>query len=378
MPAAFLAFLFLAQALLIVIHLAVAETLAAAFGIGGVWLPLLFFALSFSFLAASLLARRRSGWFARSLYLVAVYWLGLVFFFFGGAFIFFVTATLLYGAGWYVSPALLGTACFGIFFLIHLYGTRHSGRTRLAKIDITIPGLPPAWHGKTIVFVSDLHLGNVRGRRFAEKIGRMIQALRPEAILIGGDLYDGTACNEREIIAPLRAAVAAASRGAYFVTGNHDYLLAAPERAFTAIRDAGIRILNNEAANIDGVRVVGVDYESARHRDDFKKILAAIVPRGGAGADAPTILLKHEPSGLEVARDAGVALGLFGHTHGGQIWPLTYLVRRIYRGFEYGLRSSGSLTAYTTSGAGTWGPPLRLGTRSEVVEIALDRPPIIR
>lgn len=370
MPAAFFVFLLILQALLVAVHLAVAETLVAAFG-GGTWLPGLFLVISFTFTSAALIARWRKGAFVQWYYRAAAYGVGLVFFLFGGAVTFLLAAAALYRAGFYAPPALLGGLCFSLFFFLHLYGTWTSARPLVTKIKVALPNLPSGWRGKKIVFLSDLHLGNVWRARFAAKIARLVGAIRPEAILIGGDLYDGGMQGDAELIAPLQSAVREAPRGAYFVSGNHEYFLADPPAAMAVIRELGVHVLNNETADLGGLRVIGVDYQSARHRDAFQKIIAHALHE--VPGNSPVILLKHEPADLDVARDAGVAFGLFGHTHRGQVFPLSLITHRVYKGFDYGLKSLGMMKVYTSSGAGTWGPPLRLGTRSEVVEITLEQ-----
>ena len=363
------------QGIVLLVSLADAASLGAAFGAAGAaaaWLTTAFVVLSFTFIVATLLAQRGRHRFIDWFYAAASYWFGLVHFLFGGTVLFYLFAQCLYGANYYVPPPLLGVICFAPALLLHLYGTRQSGRVKTTKISVALPGLPAAWRGKTIAFASDLHLGCIRREAFAAQVARKTAALRPELFIIGGDLYDGPACDEAKLIQPLRGLVAGLPHGAYFVAGNHEYFLPDPARAFAAIREAGIRILDNDAADINGLRILGVDYLKARSRDGFRTSLAAANGRLAGGDPAkPTILVKHEPNDLEVARDAGVAFGLFGHTHHGQIWPLTYLTRQIYKGFDYGLKKLGTMQVYTSSGAGTWGPPLRLGTRSEIVAITL-------
>lgn len=355
------------QFVLVVAHLAVAEALAAAFGVAGAWLPWLFIALAFVFPVTLLLHRRFKWRLIDWFYIAAAYWLGLIAFLFGAAVTFVVVTYVLYAAALPVDPALLGAVCFGVFLCVYLYATWKGSRVALTRISVTLPGLPSDWRGKKIVFMSDVHLGGVHGVGLAAKIARILEALRPEAIFIGGDLYDGGDRDGKELIEPFRAAVAEAPRGAYFVTGNHEYFLADPQGAFSSIRGLGVRILDNEMADLGGIGVVGVDYKKTHKRESFKSVLATT----GVPQDMPVILLKHEPADLDVARDAGIALGFFGHTHYGQLFPFSYVARRIYGGFAYGLGSHGAMQTYTSSGAGTWGPPLRFGTKSEIVCVTL-------
>lgn len=376
------------QVLLIFVHLAVYATAAEAFGIGGPVFQAIFIFLSLTFLSASILAHWYKGRILRWYYAAAAYWFGLINFLFGGAVAFFFVTDMLYSFNYYVPPAPLAAIFFGLFFLLHLYGTWKSGQAGITRIDVALTGLPAAWRGKKIVFVSDLHLGNVRRDGFVAKVVRKIKEQAPEAVFIGGDLYDGVACDPAKLIEPLREL--RPPRGVYFVTGNHEYFLPDLPSALAAIRGAGIRILEDEKVDLGGLSVVGVnDYshlaKGGRREEHFKKVL-----RGRAKAlqheerklektlngtaiqnGHPAILLKHEPTYLDAARDAGVALGLFGHTHHGQIFPLNYLTQKIYRGFDYGLHRAGNMQAYTSSGVGTWGPPLRLGTKSEIVLITL-------
>lgn len=351
------------QADLVLISLAVAETVEAAFGIGGMGFRTVFVVLAFSFVIGTLLGHWFRGRLIDWYYAAAAYWFGLVHFLFIGAFFFFFTINAFYRFHVYLPPAPLAAVAFGIAFLLHLYGTRASGRMEITRRTVSLPGLPSAWRGKRLVYVSDFHLGNIRKEGFAAKVVRKVTALKPEAIFIGGDLYDGPACDTAGIIEPLRALKA--PLGVYFVTGNHEYFFRDLARGLAAIRAQGIRILHNEKADVGGLTVVGVDDKTARRREDLKQVLAGI-PIDRA---KPAVLLMHEPKNLDVARAAGITLGLFGHTHHGQIFPLNFITRRIYRGFDYGLKRLGDMQVMTSSGVGTWGPPLRLGTKSEIVLI---------
>lgn len=365
MPFVIIPSLIVLQALLVIVHLALYGVLDAAFGIGGMFLKTLFVILSLTFISASLLAHLKKGKWIDRYYTAAAYWFGLVNFLFVGVVIFFFASYALYSANDYVPPAVLAGVSLGLLFLLHCYGTWASGRARITHVDVALPNLPEAWRGKSIVFVSDVHLGNVRGSAFAEKVAKKIRGLAPEAVFIGGDLYDGTACDANKLIGPLRSLKA--PRGVYFVTGNHEYFLPDLPDALAAIANAGIKILNNETVDLHGLAVAGVDNKTAHRKDDLARVLHGM----NIKKDRPTILIKHEPSHLEVARDAGVSLVFSGHTHRGQIFPLNFFTWQIYRGFDYGLKRLGNMQIYTSSGVGTWGPPLRLGTRSEIVQMDL-------
>jgi len=366
MPLQLFALLVLYQTLNTFVHLAVYATLRAAFGIGGPSAALAFILLSFTFSTAAFLAFRFSNRFVSLYYRLSAYWLGLVNFLFAGGFVFFILETIFYFLNIYIPPAVIGGFTFGAFTLLYLYATWSSGRSIITKIKVALPGAPAEWKGKRAVFVSDIHLGDVRGERFAAKMADKIKELSPEIVFIGGDLYDGEKCDPEELPDPLQKLHV--PKGIYFVSGNHEYRLKNVEGAFAAIKDLGIRRLHNEKVDLGGVDLVGVDYKSTHHRGDFEKVLKDIQ----IDRTRPTILLKHVPSHLDVADDAGITVGFFGHTHRGQIFPLSYLTRRIYKGFDYGFKNLNKMEVYTSSGVGTWGPPLRLGAKSEIVLVEFE------
>jgi predicted MPP superfamily phosphohydrolase len=118
------------------------------------------------------------------------------------------------------------------------------------------------------------------------------------------------------------------------------------------------------------VNITGVDYLKTESRENFSRVLGEIIPLNIK--NMPTILLKHVPSNLDIAESAGIALSLHGHTHNGQIWPLGYVARGIFGKFYLGYSRLNNLQVFTTSGVGTWGPPQRFLTNSEIVEITFN------
>ena len=259
--------------------MAVYATLVAAFGItAGLWLKVIFIILALTFVSATLLAHFYSNRAIDWYYRFSAYWFGLVHFLFGGAVIFYFTLAILYGRDIYISTALVGGICFGVLFLIHLYGTIQSQRPEVVNIKVSFLSLAgfraDFWKGKKIVFVSDFQLGNIYNQRFAARVVKKINALDPYAVLIGGDLYDGVVCDEEKVIEPLRDLHP--KGGTYFITGNHEYYLRDVPRASATIRALGITVLDNKKVDIGGIDVIGVDYKAVHKKEDFKKILEQI------------------------------------------------------------------------------------------------------
>jgi uncharacterized protein len=321
--------------------------------------------LSVSFLAATLLAFRINNIFVRALYRLAAVWLG--------ALNFLVLAAL---ASWLAYGFVLASAAriptrpiaivfFGVAALFILWGVLNASWVRVKKITLRLPNLPDAWRGRTAVLASDLHLGHVHHRGFSHRIVRKIGALKPDVVFIAGDMFDGTQVDARDVTAPwkyLRAPL-----GAYFVTGNHE-LFRGESLYLESLRFAGIRVLQNEKVTVDGLQILGVPYHHATDAGHFRSVLArlAIDPQSAS------ILLTHAPDRPAIAEEAGIGLQLSGHTHHGQFVPFSWITRRIYGQFTYGLSRLGASQFYVSSGAGTCGPPLRIGTQAEIVQITFE------
>ncbi len=324
------------------------------------WLAIALGVLSLTFLTASLLAWRYSNVAVRVYYTIASVWLGFFSYFFFAS----CLAWVVFGVTRWLAPAWSSRtilySAFGLALAAGLYGVVNSALVRVRRVPVKLPNLPDSWRGRVAVFVSDAHLGHVRGVRFAKRLVAKLSRLAPDIVLIGGDLYDGTAVDARRLAEPLRNL--SAPLGSYFITGNHEEL---HHRAqfIEAVEHAGVRVLNNEKVVLDGVQLVGIHDRDSAHPERFRAILQSVE----LDPSAPSILLTHQPNLLGIAADEKIDLQLSGHTHGGQFFPFTLFTSRIYGPFVYGLNRLGNLLVYTSYGAGTWGPPLRVGTSPEIV-----------
>jgi predicted MPP superfamily phosphohydrolase len=242
------------------------------------------------------------------------------------------------------------------------------------RVPVTLAGLDPALDGLRIVTFSDGHLSATYGGRRFERLVETVNAQRPDVVAIVGDLVDGDVSELREDVAPLADLVS--DQGVYFVTGNHEYFVdtAAWLRHLPTL---GVQVLRNErvavrrgAASFD---LAGIDDRTAA---------GSGVPGHGADLDAaldgrddavPLVLMAHQPWMVDQAAAAGVGLQLSGHTHGGQLWPFDYAIRLDQPVVE-GLTRSGDTQLFVTTGAGYWGPPMRIGARPEVAVVELRAP----
>lgn len=318
--------------------------------------------LSVSFVAASLLAFRYSHLLVRLFYTICAAWLGMLSFSLLAA----CSCWVLYASvelfGLHLERGRVATVLFSLAFIVSLYGIINAARTRVTRITVQLPNLPDSWRGRVAALVCDTHLGHVRNYGFIRRVVTMLARLRPDIVLIAGDLYDGTSANLNRLAEPL--AGLSPPLGAYFVTGNHEEF-SDREKYLTAVRRSGIRVLNNEKVAVDGLQIVGVHYRESISPQRFRSILQ----QASLDRNCASILVTHAPHRLEIAEEEGISLQLSGHTHRGQFFPWTLIVSRIYGLYAYGLNRFGNLMVYTSSGAGTWGPPMRVGTNPEIVLI---------
>ena len=328
-------------------------------------LRIAFTVLSVVFVCATLLSFRFSNPLVRFFYLLAALWMGLANFLFVGAVIawladlvlrIFVPSATRIADRPYIASALLIAA-----ILTAVYGLVNARKIRLRRVTVQLSSLPENWRGRQALLVSDLHLGHVNGVAFARRIAHKVRELSPAIVFFPGDMFDGCKVDPQQVAAPLLQLKP--PLGMYFVGGNHEEFGGAAQFEET-LRGGGIRVLHNECAVVDGVRIVGVAYGHSTYPMQMRAFLEGLQLKDGPAS----ILLNHVPNRLPLAEHAGVSLQLSGHTHGGgQMFPFNLITRRAFGKFTYGLQSFGDMQVYTSSGAGTWGPPMRVGTNSEIV-----------
>jgi predicted MPP superfamily phosphohydrolase len=362
-------FIAIIQSVLFLTHFLVYETWTfspAGSGTPGVlWIKLVLGFLSVSFVAASLLAFRYTNAALRVVYRTAAVWVGLVTFLFLAT----VSSWIIFGVAWVVGLDVnfhrIVELLFGAAVVAGLYGVFNASWTRITRTTVRLANLPAAWRGRRAALISDVHLGHVRNGGFLRRMVAKILREEPDAIFIAGDLYDGTAIDAGRAAEPLNELTA--PHGVYFVAGNHEQF-GDDSNYLRAIAAAGVRVLSNEKVEVDGLQIIGVPYRNARQNGQFASVLHGV----RLDRDRASILLTHAPDHPEIAEAAGVSLQLSGHTHLGQFIPWNWMARRIYRRFVYGLSRIGKMQVFTSSGAGTWGPPLRLGSNPEIVVLEFE------
>ncbi|MFB7494166.1 metallophosphoesterase [Streptomyces sp. NPDC056161] len=235
---------------------------------------------------------------------------------------------------------------------------------RVKRVTVPLARLPRSAHGFRIAVVSDIHLGPVLGRGFAQRVVDTVNATQPDLIAVVGDLVDGSVHDLGPAAAPL--AQLSARHGAYFVTGNHEYFSGA-EQWVEEVRRLGLRPLENARTELPGFDLAGVNDvqgESEGQGPDFGKAL------GDRDPARACVLLAHQPVQIHEAVRHGVDLQLSGHTHGGQLWPGSLLAAAANPTVA-GLERYGDTQLYVSRGAGAWGPPTRVGAPSDITVVQL-------
>lgn len=233
--------------------------------------------------------------------------------------------------------------------------------------EVRLPGLPASSDGTVLVVISDTHVGTMIGPRWLAARVRQIAALRPDVIILAGDIVEGDSNREQELMRLLGQL--SAPLGVWAVIGNHEFY-AGLNPTVATFQQLGFHVLRDGWAEVKpGLVFAGVDDLTTRRR---RRLQGNFIENSVSGrpAGAATVLISHSPWEAERAARAGVGLMLSGHTHGGQIWPFGYVVGAFYPmlGGRYDVDG---MAVIVCRGTGTWGPRMRLWRPGEIVRITL-------
>lgn len=318
--------------------------------------------LAIGFIASTAILNWYQAPLAKTVYHIFALWMGLA-----------INLLLAFALGWIlilllkkigkpINLPIFGTILIALALTWTIYGVWNANQIIVKTIEPGIANLPPEWKGKTAIQLSDAHLGAINGKDFSQKIVNLINKAKPDIVFITGDLFDGTCHDFLELASPLKELEA--PLGTYFITGNHE-TYSGLNNVSGALSATPVKFIKDEILEINGLQIAGVNYPVRGFSRDIQPMLDKINNK------KPSILLYHEPAvkTVEDAKKAGVSLMLSGHTHKGQVFPVMFITRLIYGDYYYGLYQNEEFSLYTTSGAGTWGPPLRTGNSPEIVKI---------
>jgi predicted MPP superfamily phosphohydrolase len=319
----------------------------------------------------------------RALHTVGAYWLGamlyffLLFLLFDGMYLFSYLLSQVFDYQRFhellrsdLSRRILGGTSILIVLGLLTAGTIQARSPKISRYAFTIPKPSASKNPLRIVFVSDIHLGTLIGNSRLEDLVQRIESLKADLVLLGGDVLDEdlgpfVEQNMTETLSRLHPPL-----GVYAIPGNHEYIGRHLKEFSQYLQMAGVKILIDEKVRLDGpLTLIGRDDRSAERFDGHKRKphtqLLTDVDR-----NAPILLLDHQPFELEEAEQAGIDLQLSGHTHRGQLWPNQWITRKVYE-LDYGYKRKGNTHIIVSSGYGTWGPPLRIGSPPEIVVVDL-------
>lgn len=250
------------------------------------------------------------------------------------------------------------------------YGTWNALHPRVRHYDIAVAKPAGSLQQLRVVMVSDIHMGNiVNGDRVLALVNK-INSLNPDLVLLPGDLIDGdigpfVRQNVPDILHMLKP-----KYGTFAAFGNHDYLGGDGEEAYRLLQEAGVTVLRDDFWKVDdSFYIVGRDdITGQRFSGTRRQELSTLLE--GVDRSLPVLLMDHQPYRLEEAQEQGVDLQLSGHTHHGQLFPYNLITKKIFE-MDWGYLRKGDFQVIVTCGFGTWGPPVRLGNKPEILDVTI-------
>lgn len=249
---------------------------------------------------------------------------------------------------------------FGCAFALIGIGVANAGVPQIVEVPLYSKTLSENWYGKRIVLVSDIHLGMVRGGNFMKRVVDRINTTAPDLVLVAGDIIDGPVFPYARDLAPL--AEIRARYGVFGVDGNHEKYnrqYADYEKTVNGF----IPILNDKRVVVNDTQIIGIDYRVKETHEETRTRLQGT----GFRSDMSSIILLHDPKNVPALPSAGVSFSVSGHTHCGQFWPISIIVKKIYGKYTHGMTETDGMPSFTTCGVGTAMSPIRIGNRPEIV-----------
>jgi predicted MPP superfamily phosphohydrolase len=334
----------------------------------------LFLFVALSYFVGQFLESKSSSFISDVLSWIGAFWLGAMTWFFLAVVIIDLVRLLdhflrFLPRSWFEHPietkVWIGEILSAIIFLSMALGFFNARNIRVKPLTISIDKDFPSLR---IAAISDMHMGSLVGRRFVRQMVRKINAIEPDIVLMLGDQVDGNPHPVIQLDLGSELLKIKSKYGVYAITGNHEYIGDA-ETSCAYLEAHGIKMIRDGVEEVSGLYLVGREDRAAKQFAHLeRKKLEDLV--GPLDKSKPIILMDHTPFHLEEAENNSVDLQLSGHTHHAQIWPWNYITQRVYE-VSWGYKKKGKTHVYVSCGAGTWGPPIRIGNTPEIMNISL-------
>jgi len=265
---------------------------------------------------------------------------------------------------------IFGPSVVALALLVTVYGIWNAYRFEVREVDVAVSNLD---RPVGIAVLADIQMGGHRGKSYLQQVVEAINALQPDLVVIPGDLADSNTILTEDNFSPL----AQLHAPTFFVTGNHDTYVD-EQKLVRIISDLGVRVLENEAVEIQGFQLIGLKYMNADedvfdlHPSDDKQTIKRLLPTLKIATDRPSILIHHSAVGLPYVHEAGVDLYIAGHTHaGGQVFPATLIGCGFFFTYCRGFYDYKDTKIFVSPGVGTFILPMRVGTNNEITLLRL-------
>lgn len=268
------------------------------------------------------------------------------------------------------TPGTVGILVIAAVTAIVICGAWNANHPVVRNYELTLSKKSSSLETLQVAVVSDIHLGWINGLKQTRLMTKMINDLNPDLVLLPGDIIDEgiDLSTERKIPELLRTLHP--ELGTYAIMGNHEYISGNADMVETYLNKAGVTVLRDEWIKFNGFYLIGRDDKSRHYYRGSSRQELYTIMEGIEKDKLPILLLDHDPSDLQMAEQAGIDLQFSGHTHKGQIWPNNYITRAVFEK-DWGYLRKNNLQLIVSCGYGTWGPPIRIGNRPEILNIRI-------
>ncbi|MGB9936549.1 MAG: metallophosphoesterase [Methanobacterium sp.] len=311
----------------------------------------LVFLFAISYPASAVLEKTVSHILTRAFYTISSAWMGISVFI-----VFLIIGYEILNFIFNIPPFTAGIGIIIVASFVSIYAILNSMFFEIKEVIINIPNLKEEMQ---IVQLSDIHIGSVRNSGFMNKIVEKTNHLNPDIVLITGDTVDGSA----KLHPRMFNAIDGLKAPSFLIIGNHEVYEGLQE-VLEVLSTTKTKILRDELVEVHGIQIIGIDYSF--DKDHLKNVLSKLE----IDEFKPSILMYHVPNEIETVNKAGINLQLSGHTHKGQLFPFNFLGKLFFPYFS-GLYEYNETSLYVSQGTGTWGPPMRLGSKNEITLIKL-------